>query len=242
MHVFVVERHPIFRRGLADCLRELDGVDGVFEAGDVGEATAHDAFAGADLVFVDHELPGAGALLRELGDAPETDVIVLVAGAEDDVLDAVQSGAIGFLAKDTLTPDALAGAVHAAANGTTVIAPTLLAGLAHRRITGGGAGGPGVGGAAVASSPGGAGARAGNGAASTAVAARRGSRDGVSWLTAREQQVLSLIAEGHPTREVAEQLCYSERTVKNVLHDIVTKLGARSRSQAVAHAVRDGLI
>ena len=61
-------------------------------------------------------------------------------------------------------------------------------------------------------------------------------------LTDREQQVLSLIAEGHPTREVAEQLCYSERTVKNVLHDVVTKLGARSRSHAVAHAVREGLI
>jgi DNA-binding NarL/FixJ family response regulator len=61
-------------------------------------------------------------------------------------------------------------------------------------------------------------------------------------LTDREQSVLALIAEGHPTREVAEQLCYSERTVKNVLHDIVTKLNVRSRSQAVAHAVRDGLI
>ena len=64
----------------------------------------------------------------------------------------------------------------------------------------------------------------------------------VARLTDREQQVLSLIAEGHPTREVAEQLCYSERTVKNILHDVVTKLGARSRSQAVAHAVREGLI
>jgi DNA-binding NarL/FixJ family response regulator len=61
-------------------------------------------------------------------------------------------------------------------------------------------------------------------------------------LTDREQQVLALIAAGHPTREVAEQLCYSERTVKNVLHDVVTKLNARSRSQAVAFAVREGLI
>jgi DNA-binding NarL/FixJ family response regulator len=63
-----------------------------------------------------------------------------------------------------------------------------------------------------------------------------------SRLTDREQQVLSLIAAGHPTREVAQQLCYSERTVKNVLHDVVTKMGVRSRSQAVAHAVREGLI
>jgi DNA-binding NarL/FixJ family response regulator len=63
-----------------------------------------------------------------------------------------------------------------------------------------------------------------------------------SRLTEREQQVLTLIADGHPTREVAEQLCYSERTVKNVLHDVTTKLNARSRSQAVAFAVREGLI
>jgi DNA-binding NarL/FixJ family response regulator len=61
-------------------------------------------------------------------------------------------------------------------------------------------------------------------------------------LTDREQQVLSLIAAGHPTREVAQALSYSERTVKNVLHDVVTKLNARSRSQAVAFAVREGLI
>lgn len=67
-------------------------------------------------------------------------------------------------------------------------------------------------------------------------------RPAAARLTDREQQVLALIAEGHPTREVAQRLCYSERTVKNVLHDVVTKLGARSRSQAVAHAVREGLI
>ena len=54
--------------------------------------------------------------------------------------------------------------------------------------------------------------------------------------------MLRLIADGHATREVAEELCYSERTVKNVLHDVVTKLDARTRSHAVAHAVRAGLI
>jgi DNA-binding NarL/FixJ family response regulator len=222
MHVFVVEHHPIFRRGLAECLRPLAPVAEVSEAADVGEAQGHPEFGAADLVFVDHELPGAGGMLRELADAPATDVIVLLARADDDVFDAVQAGAIGFLSKDTLTPDALAGAVHAAASGATVIAPGLLAGLAHRRITGAGASG-------------------GTGEPR----ARRGAErehDGVGWLTTREQQVLSLIAEGHPTREVAARLCYSERTVKNVLHDVVTKLGARSRSQAVAHAVRDGLI
>jgi DNA-binding NarL/FixJ family response regulator len=61
-------------------------------------------------------------------------------------------------------------------------------------------------------------------------------------LSDREQQVLALVADGLPTREVAQELHYSERTVKKVLGDVVLKLGARSRSQAIAHAVREGII
>lgn len=61
-------------------------------------------------------------------------------------------------------------------------------------------------------------------------------------LTQREQEVLALVAEGYPTREVALEMNYSERTVKKVLGDVVVKLGARSRSQAIARAVRQGII
>jgi DNA-binding NarL/FixJ family response regulator len=61
-------------------------------------------------------------------------------------------------------------------------------------------------------------------------------------LTSREQRVLTLVAEGMPTREIGEELHYSERTVKKVLGDVVVKLGARSRSQAIARAVRQGII
>jgi DNA-binding NarL/FixJ family response regulator len=63
-----------------------------------------------------------------------------------------------------------------------------------------------------------------------------------SGLTKRECAVLRLIAEGRLTREVATELAYSERTVKAALRDAVVKLGARSRSQAIARAVREGLI
>ena len=61
-------------------------------------------------------------------------------------------------------------------------------------------------------------------------------------LNAREQRVLALVADGMPTREIGEELHYSERTVKKVLGDVVVKLGARSRSQAIARAVRQGII
>ena len=60
--------------------------------------------------------------------------------------------------------------------------------------------------------------------------------------SAREQMVLSLVAQGLSNRQIAERLCYSERTIKTVLHDVVTKLGVKSRSQAVALAVRERMI
>jgi DNA-binding NarL/FixJ family response regulator len=61
-------------------------------------------------------------------------------------------------------------------------------------------------------------------------------------LRSRRDGPVRLIADGLATRDVARELSYSERTVKSVVHDAVTKLGARSRSQAVARALRSGLI
>ena len=61
-------------------------------------------------------------------------------------------------------------------------------------------------------------------------------------LSERERHVLRLVADGHDTGEIARSLCYSERTVKNVLHDITTRLQLRNRSHAVAYALREGLI
>ncbi len=63
-----------------------------------------------------------------------------------------------------------------------------------------------------------------------------------SGLTVREAQVLRLVADGHDTAEIALQLSYSQRTVKNVLHDLTTRLQLKNRSHAVAYAVREGLI
>lgn len=61
-------------------------------------------------------------------------------------------------------------------------------------------------------------------------------------LSEREVQVLRLIADGADTSEIANLLAYSERTVKNVIHDITTRLQLRNRCHAVAYAVRHGLI
>ena len=61
-------------------------------------------------------------------------------------------------------------------------------------------------------------------------------------VTEREVEVLRLVAEGLDTTEIASKLAYSERTIKNILHDVVARYGLRNRAHAVAYALREGLI
>jgi DNA-binding NarL/FixJ family response regulator len=63
-----------------------------------------------------------------------------------------------------------------------------------------------------------------------------------SGLSDREVEVLKLLSDGHDTAEVARRLCYSERTVKNVLQDVTRRHNLRNRTHAVAYALRQGLI
>jgi DNA-binding NarL/FixJ family response regulator len=206
--LFVLDPHTIYRRGLAACLEVLPGVEDVADAESIREAWEHPDLFASELVLLDVAIPGGPDFIGAVTEATGARVLVCTAEPSDEaVLAALQAGAVGFLRKDTLTPDALAAAVQATAGGAGVVAPDLLGNLV-RGVSADGLNG----------------------------------KPALARLTEREQQVLALIAQGHPTREVAQELCYSERTVKNVLHDVVTKLNARSRSQAVAHAVREGLI
>lgn len=72
------------------------------------------------------------------------------------------------------------------------------------------------------------------------VDARRGIT--LSGFTERELEVLRLVAEGFETSEIAHKLCYSERTVKGVIHEINSRFQLKNRAQAVAYAVRQGVI
>jgi DNA-binding NarL/FixJ family response regulator len=206
--LFVLDPHTIYRRGLTACLELLPGVEGVADVESVREAWEHPDLFASELVLLEVAVSGGPDFIGAVTEATGARVLVCTAEPSDDaVLAALQAGAVGFLRKDTLTPEALAAAVQAAASGAGVMAPDLLGNLLR----------------------------------SVSTDSLNG-RPTLARLTEREQQVLALIAKGHPTREVALELSYSERTVKNVLHDVVTKLNARSRSQAVAHAVREGLI
>jgi DNA-binding NarL/FixJ family response regulator len=63
-----------------------------------------------------------------------------------------------------------------------------------------------------------------------------------SELTAREKEILSLVASGLEGKEIAYELFLSHDTVRTHVAQALAKLGARTRAQAVAIAVRRGLI
>jgi DNA-binding NarL/FixJ family response regulator len=61
-------------------------------------------------------------------------------------------------------------------------------------------------------------------------------------ITNRESEVLRLVASGLSTQEIADKLCYSQRTVKSILHDVTNRFQLKNRAHAVAYALREGLI
>jgi DNA-binding NarL/FixJ family response regulator len=61
-------------------------------------------------------------------------------------------------------------------------------------------------------------------------------------LDEREREVLRLVAGGLATAEIAKRLNYSERTVKNILHRLLTRMNLRNRAHAVAYALGNGLL
>ncbi|MFD6432303.1 LuxR C-terminal-related transcriptional regulator [Streptomyces venezuelae] len=80
------------------------------------------------------------------------------------------------------------------------------------------------------------------GAVHGALDGERGGAPPTERISARMRDVLSLLADGYATREIAERIGYSERTVKSVVQQTQCRLGARNRAQAVAEGIQRGII
>ena len=74
------------------------------------------------------------------------------------------------------------------------------------------------------------------------LAAKLAEHIGEDTLSAREVEVLALVAAGNRNRDIGEQLCIAEGTVKTHLSHILKKVGAKDRTEAIAIAVRRGII
>src|SRR5262249_22078570 len=98
LRVFVLDAHSIYRRGLVACLETMDGVVVVGETDSVEAARADSSVAEADVLLVDHELPGGDAFLREVRESTDAKLIVCSSRADEaEVLSVIQAGAVGYL-------------------------------------------------------------------------------------------------------------------------------------------------
>jgi DNA-binding CsgD family transcriptional regulator len=67
---------------------------------------------------------------------------------------------------------------------------------------------------------------------------RSGGRNNGDTLTGREREVLALVAQGRRNAEIARELCISGATVENHLHNIFSKIGCSTRTEAAVYALR----
>lgn len=212
--VMVVDDHPMWRDAVARDLAEA-GFDVVATAGDGPQAVRRAKAAEPDVLVLDLNLPGLPGVevCKEVVAAhPKLRVLVLSASGEHaDVLEAVKSGATGYLVKSASTEELL-DAVRRTAVGDAVFTPGL-AGLVlgeYRRL---------------ASEP----------APATA------DQPGVPQLTERETEVLRLVAKGLSYKQIAERLVISHRTVQNHVQNTLGKLQLHNRVELVRYAIEAGL-
>jgi DNA-binding NarL/FixJ family response regulator len=211
IRVLVVDDHDLFRAGLASLLATQPDIEVVAQAsgGRMGVRLADELRP--DVVLMDLRMPdleGPEATREILARNPGMRVLVLTVATDDsDVEAALESGACGFIAKDTPVT-AVAVAVRAAAQGVAWLSPRaaeVVLGRVRQRV-------PEPAGLAVEEQ-----------------------------LSARELDVLRLIARGMENADIAEALAISPRTAKNHVSNILAKLGLPSRVQAAIYAVRRGL-
>ena len=215
LRVVVAEDQALVRAGLVTILRTDPGIEVVGEAADGEEAIAVVRSSRPDVALLDVRMPRVDGLAatRRICAETSTRVLVLTTFGEDEVVfEALRSGADGFLLKDT-RPENLIAAVHAVAAGENRLDPVVTAAvIGHFRR------------------------QAGRPAATLADA-----RD-VEQLTAREREVLVLIARGLSNAEIAAELVVSPGTVKTHVANVLAKLGVRDRVQAVIAAYESGLM
>ncbi|MER7769763.1 response regulator transcription factor [Kitasatospora sp. NPDC096140] len=218
--VLVADDQTVVREGIVMLLGLLPGIEVVGAAGDGEEAVALVERHHPDVVLMDLRMPrcdGVEATRRIRAAHPETEVVVLTTYADDDSLfPALQAGARGYLTKDA-GAEQIARAIADVRAGTAGLSPQVQLRLLERLSEQQGRSAP------TADRP----------------AARPGELpDG---LTAREAEVLALIAEGLSNAEIAQRLFVSQATVKTHINNLFAKTAVRDRAQAVAYAFRHGI-
>jgi DNA-binding NarL/FixJ family response regulator len=223
IRVLIADDQRVVREGLSMLVALIDGVEVVGTAGDGAEAVRLAQDCHPDVVLMDLRMPGTDGIAATAdlrGRLPGARVLVLTTYADEDaIVPALQAGARGYLTKDA-SAEQIEAAIHAVHAGQTHLDPAVQERLVAAVISRPPVAGP--------SDPGG-GAGLGPG------------QKPPGGLTAREAEVLTLLAAGLSNAEIAERLYLSHATVKTHINRIFAKTGARDRAQAVRYAYQHGL-
>jgi two-component system, NarL family, response regulator NreC len=216
--VVVVDDHPLLLAGLCMLLNAENDIEVVGRTASAGEVLALLKEKNPDVLLLDITLQAASGLdllpaIRKA--APETRVVMLTMHEDQQYLHkALQNGAAGFILKRGLDVDLLY-AVRAVMRGEMFIQPSMM----KEYIMPGGS-------------------------ASPAGGKPPPDKDHTLWssLSVREREVMVEVALGHTSREIAEKLFLSEKTVATYRSRAMFKLGLETRAELVDFALRVGAL
>lgn len=217
IRVMVVDDQHLVRQGICSLLSLSATVSVVAEASHGDEALARLADTAIDVMLLDLRMPvrdGLATLQALQAQANPVAVLILTTFEDDElVLASLQAGARGYLLKD-VTLESLIATIVAVHRGERLHQPVSTAAL--RRLE------------QLKPPP--------------ALNAAPNFGQSSEPLSAREQEILRLLANGYSNKEIARVLTLAEGTVKNHVSTILAKLGVRDRTRAVLKAAERKLL
>lgn len=256
--VLLVDDQTLIRSGFALILSLEDDIEVVGEAADGHAALQMARDLRPDIVLMDVEMPvrdGISATADLVAEGLGKVVILTTFDRDDYLFDALRAGASGFLLKNT-DPAHLVEAVRRVATGDALLAPEVTMRVIEAMTSGArGAPAPAMPGEAPSSAPSpstptpapgsvpvGTPVAERNSTTSSGAAGERIEDPRLEVLTAREREVLTLVAKGFSNAEIASELYLGEATVKTHVSNCLSKLHLRDRVQAVVLAYEAGLV
>ncbi|WP_201363063.1 response regulator [Dictyobacter formicarum] len=216
IRIILADDHPIVREGLHTLLETQPDFEVIAECANGDEALQTTARLQPDMLLLDLEMPGKDGVetMRQLSQLAQRPRVIVFTAFDDDerIIHALQAGADGYLLKEA-PRDEIFKSIRITMNGGSMLQP-LVASKLLRHV----------------------------GQQRTSTPRLTNAMPPVEELTERELEVLRLLAQGMPNKEIASHLIISERTAKFHVSSIMSKLGATNRTEAVALAAQRGLI
>ncbi|WKE51680.1 response regulator transcription factor [Corynebacterium tuberculostearicum] len=212
IRVLLADDQAMLVAALSTILNAQDDIEVVATANTGSEAVTAALSHRTDVAVLDIRMPGMDGIAAAqaiLSHVPECRIIMLTTFNEEElVAQSIAAGAHGFLLKDA-DPEVLVGAVRDVAKGESVLASQVTGPVLEAYRT-----------------------------ALTRGQLSAQERQGLSLVTRREMEVLSLIARGATNSEIAAEMVIAETTVKTHVSSLMSKLAARDRVALVLFAQR----